>query len=421
MIKIKNYTNEELEYIKNNYDVMTIQQLSEKLNKTYNSISNAVRKLGIKKQIHKQWTEEENNFLKENYLYMTNEEMSKALKRTFNSISAQMDRLNLIRNKIWTNEEERYLKDNFMNMTHKEIGDVLGRTEQAVRAKCFDLSLYKKDIPWSDYELDFLKKNYKEMTNKEISKVLNRTENAIHLQGSRMGMKKYPYTCDYHYFDDIDTEDKAYWLGFLTADGWINKNDKSNTGTVGIELQYGDIEHLKKFNKSINGNYQITDRWRSCSLSKDKDKKHHMCVIRVFSSVMYNSLSKLGFDNDKSYSFKIPKIKDDLIRHYIRGYFDGDGCLCFTNKSFAVSFITASKFFNDGLLELLRLKGFNINESSYVNEFGTIMYNPSIDRIKDKIGFLNWIYKDSNIYLDRKYKKFLKVKEKYIADVSLAS
>ena len=416
MIKIKGYTNEELEYIKNNYGVMTVQQLSEKLNKTYNSIYNAVRKLGIKKQIHKQWTEEENNYLKENYLYMTNEEMSKILKRTFNSISAQMDRLNLIRNKAWSKEEEEYLKNNFINMTHKEIGEILGRTEQAVRAKCFDLNLYKMEVPWSDYELTFLKENYKEMTNKEIAKILNRTENAIHLQGSRMGIKKYPYTCDYHYFDQIDTEEKAYWLGFLTADGWINKSGKTNSCAIGIEIQYKDLEHLKKFNKSIHGNYKITDRWRECNISKYKDRKTHSCIIRIYSTNMYNSLCDLGFNENKSFSAKMPNIEDDLIRHYIRGYFDGNGTLCFTNKSFKVGFTTASKHFNCDLLKLLKIKGFNIIEFNYVNEFGTTIYSPNIERIKDKIKFLDWLYKDSNIYLDRKYKKYLKIKKKYITE-----
>ena len=421
MIKIRNYANEEIKYIEDNYNNLSVKQIAEKLNKKEGSIYNAIRKLGLKKQEHKPWTDEEKIFLKENYMNMTNGEIAIKLNRTFNSISAQMDNLGLIRSKPWTFEEEQYLIDNFKSMSHKDMGKVLNRTEDSVRAKCFDMDLYKKEIPWTEYELSFIRNNYMEMSNSEISKILNRSENAVHLKASKMGLKKYPYFCDYHYFDNIDTEEKAYWLGFISADGWISKSKDSNAGVVGIELQYSDINHLRKFNKSINGNYQITDRWRTCSLSKDKEKKNHMCVIRIFSLTMYNSLFNLGISNNKSYDVRIPNLREDLIRHYIRGYFDGDGCFTLTNKTFNISFITASEKFNNSIIEILSSQNMHISESSYVTDFGTKMYRPSINRIKDKIKFLDYIYKDSSIYLDRKYKKYLKAKEKYTANDGLAA
>jgi hypothetical protein len=272
--------------------------------------------------------------------------------------------------------------------------------------------LYKKEKPWEQWELDFVRDNYMEMSKKEISEILNRSLDAIQVKANRMGLKKSPYYCDYHYFDVIDTEEKAYWLGFLTADGWVNKNIKNGSGVIGIELQYGDIKHLKKFNKSLAGNYQITDRWRPCKIStKDPNKKHHTCIIRIFSLIMYNSLVKLGFANDKSYNFSMPKLSPELMRHYMRGYFDGDGCLTVTNKSFNVSFVTASKQINDDIVDMLQQQNIGFSEYSYVNDFDTLTFVPRINRYADKIKFLDWIYQDCNIYLDRKYKKYLKVKE----------
>ncbi len=420
MIKIRNYTQEELEYIKENYNNMTAQELAVKLNKSIGSINNVTRKMGLIKQSHKPWSFDEVEYLKSNYIEKTSEEIGKYLNRSVNSVNAERDKLGLVRNEQWSDKDICYLVDNFESMTHAEIGQILNRTEQAVRAKCFDLNLFKKELPWTDYEINFVKDYYMEMKTSEISKILNRTMSAIELKASRMGLKKYPYTCNYNYFDEIDTEEKAYWLGFFTADGWINKSKKTNAGVAGIELQYGDIGHLKKFNKSISGNYQITDRWRTCSLSKDKDKKNHMCCIRIFSSTMYNSLSKIGFSNDKSYDFHIPNIQQDLIKHYIRGYFDGDGCFCFTNKSFSISFITASHSLHEDLLKILEENSIKVNSRVFVNEYGTTMYRPEIYRFNDKINFLDWIYKDSNIYLDRKYKKYLKVKERYRTTTSLA-
>lgn len=419
MILIKDFTNDDIEYLTKNYKEMTIKQLAKDLNKTKYKISDALKKLGLKKQIHKNWTDEENVFLKENYLTMTNSELAEKLNRSFNSISTQLDRLNLCRNKPWTKEEEKYLIDNFINLSHREIGAYLNRTEQAVRAKCFDMDLYKKEIPWTEYELNFIKENYKELTNKEIAQILNRTENAIHLKASKMGIKKDTYSCNYHFFDTIDTEEKAYWLGFLTADGWISET-KEGHKSVGIELQYGDIEHLRKFNKSIEGNYKITDRWRICSVSKNNTKTHN-CVIRVYSKLMYDSLCELGFSTDKTYCIGIPLLRKDLIRHYVRGYFDGDGCFTLTNKTFKTNYITASKNFNDDMLNILSQElDIHIKNHSYVNEYETVMYRPDITRNEDKIKFLDYMYKDSTIYLDRKYKKYLKAKEKYDTTESLA-
>lgn len=414
------YTQEELDYIRKNYDNMTVREIAKNLNRNECGISTQAKKMGLSKQSHKQWTDEEIQYLKDNYIDKTSEEIGQYLGRPINSINSKRDELGLIRHEGWSKEEIDFLVNNFEIMTHLEIGKKINRTEQAVRAKCFDLNLYKKELPWTDEEIIFVKENYMEMTTSDISSILNRTPDAVQLKARKLGLKKYPYYCDYHYFDNIDTEEKAYWLGFLTADGWINKNEKNNAGVTGIELQYGDINHLKKFNKSIGGNYQITDRWRPCMISKYPDKKHHMCVIRIFSLTMYNSLIDKGFTKDKSYDFHIPDIRQDLIRHYLRGYFDGDGCFTFTNKSFHINFITASKMLNDDIYKILDSEGFHFSESSFVTEFNTRMYRINIFHHQDKINFLDWIYGDCTIYLDRKYKKYLKVKERYNNSQSLA-
>lgn len=420
MIKIRNYTQEELEYIKDNYDNMSANELAAKLNKSIGSINNATRKMWLIKQPHKQWTNEEIQYLKSNYINKTSNEIAEYLHRTIQSVDTERDKLGLVRNEAWSKEEVDYIVENFKSMTHKDMGENINRTEGAVRAKCFDLGLYKKEVPWKDWEIEFVRQNYMEMTTSEISKRLNRSENAIQLQASRMGLKKYPYTCDYHYFDEINTEEKAYWLGFLTADGWISKNDKSNVGVTGIELQYGDINHLKKFNKSIKGNYQITDRWRTCSISTYPNKKNHMCIIRIFSLTMYNSLVEKGFTKDKSYDCYIPHLRQDLVRHYMRGYFDGDGCFTFINKSLHINFVTASKMLNDDIIKILETENFNYTKSMFSTEFDTTMYKIHICTQEDQVRFLDWIYKDCSIYLDRKYKKYLKVKNSQITQDCLA-
>lgn len=420
MIKIKGYSDSDLKYIKDNYENKTNNELSLYLGKSVNSIQYAVSKMGLLKQPHKPWTKEEDEYLINNYIQLSSKQIADHLGRTVHSINARRDDLGLIRHEAWTVDEINYIKENYINLSHKEMGLHLNRSPGAVRAKCFDLNLYKKETPWEDWEFQFVKDNYINMTRKEIAEYLHRSQDAVQVKASRMGLKKYPYYCDYHYFDEIDTEEKAYWLGFLTADGWISKNEKTGAGVVGIELQYGDINHLRKLNKSINGNYSITDRWRKCSLS-DKDKKNHFCSLRIFSKSMYEDLSRFGFNSDKSYNIEFPKLPKYLMRHYIRGYFDGDGSFCLSNNSFHVGFVTASKDFADGIVSYLNSIGIEIKNYQIVNEYNTTIYRPDMSSLQGKIQLLDYMYKDCSIYLDRKYKKYLKAKQKYDSQDGLAA
>lgn len=419
-MKIKGYSDSDLKYIQDNYANKTNNELSLYLDKSVNSIQYAAGKMGLIKQPHKPWTKEEDEYLRDNYIQLSSEQMADYLGRTVQSINARRNDLGLVRHESWTISEINYIKENYLDMSHKEIGSHINRSEGAVRAKCFDLNLYKKEAPWEDWELQFVKDNYMNMTRREIAEYLNRSQDAVQLKASRIGLKKYPYYCDYHYFDEIDTEEKAYWLGFISADGWISKNQISNAGVVGIELQYNDIQHLKKFNKSINGNYKIIDRWRSCSLSLH-DKLNHLCAIRIFSIYMYEALEKLGFSSNKSYDLLFPDIPKHLYRHFIRGNFDGDGCLSVSNNKLHVSFCTASSKFKDDIISILDSVGVDIHDYSYVDDDGVTIYRPEATKNSEKIKLLDYMYQNATIYLDRKYKKYLKAKQKYDPQTGLAA
>ena len=410
------YTDKEIQFVRNNYKTMTMKQMAEILQINQCHIKNIMNELGLSKQRHRKWTEVEIQYIKENYEKMTADEIGVKLNRSRVSVYGQIKRLNLTKEPDYTDDEIQFIKDHYLFMTHEEIGKQLNRSSGSIRSKCMYLNLNKKELSWTDQEEAFLIANYASMNKREIAEILNRSVNAIQVRAHKCGLKKSPYTCNYHFFDKLDTEDKAYWFGFLMADGWISRNKKTNAGAVGIDLQYGDINHLRKFNKSIGGNYKITDRWRKCTLSKD-DTKHHHCTIRIFSHIMYESLEKLGFNQDKTFNCRFPKISNELLRHFLRGYFDGDGCFGYSKNRLGVRFCTASKSLNDDIISFLKENNYSIYEYCCVNEFGTTIYYPEINKDADKIRFLDYLYQDSNIYLDRKYYKYLKVKEYYNAKV----
>lgn len=314
----------------------------------------------------------------------------------------------------WTNEEEKYLIDNYMTTMYCDIAKVLNKTESAIRAKCFELNLVKNNA-WSSNEIEYLKENYGKKSVKEIAAHLNRTENSVRLKANKNELKKSPYNCNYDFFKNVDSEEKAYWLGFIASDGWITVNEKSNSGTIGIELQYKDVNHLKKFNKSICGNYKIDTLNKTCEVSPYPDRIHKMCRIRIFSIDMVNDLYKFGVTTDKTYNFHIPNIPENLIRHFIRGYFDGDGCVRTRTRKLAsgqaieyplCDFSSVDINFLEELRQYIYDK-LSICSYIYTEESGCRRL--CIHKNEHTMIFLNYLYNDAEIYLDRKYEKYLSI------------
>ena len=135
---------------------------------------------------------------------------------------------------------------------------------------------------------------------------------------------------DQHFFDCIDTEEKAYWLGFIYANGYVIKTAKNHE--LGIELSVLDIEHLYKLNHIFNDYYKITKKMKSLNQidrfndNVERNKYSEMCSIRIYSKSIYNGLISNNIVQNKTKSNIFPKINDKkLFLHFLRGYIDGDG------------------------------------------------------------------------------------------------
>lgn len=202
-------------------------------------------------------------------------------------------------------------------------------------------------------------------------------------------MAENKYTCNDRFFENIDTEEKAYWLGFVTADGWL-----TDRGMLGIKLHKKDRSHLVKFREAIESNHRIYDY---------DDGSVSLCVQR---QAINSSLRKLGITPRKSLTATPATVSSDLYKHYWRGLVDGDGTLIHDPRP---------KF-------ILDLAGtFNI-----VSEFARFCYqfcdtaaiprqygNLWRFRLQSKAGFsavADEIYKDSTVYLNRKYHKYVSMK-----------
>lgn len=195
------------------------------------------------------------------------------------------------------------------------------------------------------------------------------------------------------YFEIIDTEEKAYWLGFLCADGYVAANEDK----IELTLAEKDLAHLEKYKASLNLTNKI------CYRSATKAYR-----ISFRSQKCKSDLIKLGCIPQKSLKLEFPSDKQvplNLIRHFCRGYFDGDGCICNTDNTFSLSFIGTENFIN-GFLNVAPQSMYKNNKITNVHRKGGAK-RYMLSAQEDAIIFLNWLYKDSSIYLDRKYELYL--------------
>lgn len=159
--------------------------------------------------------------------------------------------------KIWTKEEEELLKELTLNgKTRQEVASVFGVTVSSIQNKVRRMKLTKKP-------------------NKNI-----------------------------RFFKEINTEEKAYWLGFIYADGYVVYNKEQGNYELGIEISEVDKEHLNKFNKCFNNEFKVTTRQRtfkSGSVVK-------MCSVRVYSKDLVEDLINNQIVPSKSYSEIFPII-----------------------------------------------------------------------------------------------------------------
>ena len=201
------------------------------------------------------------------------------------------------------------------------------------------------------------------------------------------------YKVNESYFDRIDTPDKAYWLGFIYADGHNSKREDSIT----IGLKESDASHLYKFRESIGSDHNI--KIYNCTGFNPHNK---VAILQIYSKSLSKCLKAKGCVHNKTDRLEFPDIPKSLCSHFVRGYFDGDGCITylFDKKGFIRLrfYIAVNDPFSNQLKELLEsILGIRVK----LYDQGKIkrLY---VFKQKHILKLLEWIYNESTISLDRK-------------------
>lgn len=221
----------------------------------------------------------------------------------------------------------------------------------------------------------------------EISEYFNVSKKTIYNWCKKHRIEKPVKSCfrkyrelDVSYFNNIDNEEKAYYLGLIMSDGSLNEK------VVEISLKNEDSYILERLANNLNmGGYVLGNK-------KNNTQKR----LSICSKHMVKSLEKYTVIPNKTFIVDMPNIDKDLLRHFLRGYFDGDGYIGERTCSLIISSETFLKSFESYYYSLFSDK---IHVRKIKNSY-------CIDFYKRNRKFINFIYKNNNISLIRKYEKF---------------
>lgn len=210
------------------------------------------------------------------------------------------------------------------------------------------------------------------------------------------------YDLNEYYFDQIDTEEKAYILGFIYADG----NNLFQTNRVSINLSIKDEEILKKFSNIFYGKEIL----KYSSRKNENGQIFKYVSLNLYSKHMSQHLSTIGVMERKSHKLTFPEWLDkSLYQHFIRGLIDGDGWIYLptNNRESPNVGLICTRSINDFLKEYYE-KEFNIKSylaKAYKQDFD-VMCEIRVKNYHQCKIFLDWLYKDTTIYLQRKYELY---------------
>lgn len=220
--------------------------------------------------------------------------------------------------------------------------------------------------------------------------------------GWAMGIK---HPINHTFFDDIDSEAKAYILGLIYADGCMEQNRY----TWSISLKRSDRYLLEKISNYIFGCRNLQKTRYNNARSKVTGKRIGLSQLKIDNAHMCSSLEKYGVTPFKMYSSEFPTLlREEFYPHFIRGMIDGDGWILPSKNRQPSVHLLATPHITNKLCEILdKFKWVHsVDKKTYKQKDGKDgLYELRIRSYKNCVPFLEWIYKDATIWLERKYNK----------------
>lgn len=278
-----------------------------------------------------------------------------------------------------------------------------------------------RPIPESEHDNVIKIYTTSKMGSRKIGALYNSTQYHVDkiLKSAGIKMKTVAETnrkhfCNEHFFDQIDTEEKAYFFGLLYADG-CNKPYQSE---ITLALSETDKHILDSFS-------HVIETGRPVYLYKISEKdptRQNVAKLVISNKHMCNILENHGMVRAKTLIKEFPQVildsNEDIQRHFIRGYFDGNGSIGvtygqrLTDKVVGIIMHITSTEDMCNNIQYLVYKYCNVHCNVRLPDTDHIYsYDVSLCRLKDCLTLCNWLYHDSTLYLERKHEKYMLLKE----------
>lgn len=387
------------------------------------------------------WTEKEISLAKELYLkgYSFNEIASQTNHSEI-AVTKKIQGLGINNRKVlWTDEDLHILRDLFnQGLSYSEIAQKLGKTVRACQGKAVRLGLKKKECNvweknsradiWTNEEVEkllYCAKNYTSYA--EISKIMGRSVNAItyklyelhiHIKEKSIiekSLYRRAYSVDDNYFETIDSQKKAYWLGWLITDGYViseintKRNGVNNVNHIGLHLQKTDYSVLEELKTELKASYPISTRKRSVREIKNGKtiNSNESCTLEFSSAKMVQDLAKYGIHQNKTYDVVFPKELDSkYYPGFIAGVISGDGCINIKlnhGKTYLLRCIIAGTLDLIDNIKNILVKEIGVNPDKKItkNKDSKCLYTLELNQT-ETIALYYWLQKNGISLMERK-------------------
>lgn len=308
------------------------------------------------------------------------------------------------------NVTRKISKDNYQHIidlynsgkTQQEIADLYGCGKHIICTIMKSAGVevrpngFTKDDANTMYEMY---KNGKKLS--EIAEIYGVDRHTVGRVFKRNGLvvDRKKYHCNEHYFDTIDSGDKAYILGLLWSDGC----NSVNIGKITIQLQERDKQILEDISEAIQSDRPL---WFS-NLNVKNHNWSNTYAFTIRSKYMSDLLSSYGMVPRKSLVLEFPKWLDkSLYSHFIRGYMDGDGSICYSQQKnvLRINMVGTKNFLNivQKICSEIDVKTYLYHKDGHNDATYTLYTTSNSGTLK----FLQWIYNDANLKLQRKFDKY---------------
>jgi hypothetical protein len=211
------------------------------------------------------------------------------------------------------------------------------------------------------------------------------------------------YSINENFFDEFN-ENSLYVLGILYADGYHNEKRKS----IRLSLKESDEELLLKINNLIGSN-------RPLGVDTSRGEGYTQKYLDINNVIISEKLLRLGCVQNKTFKITFPDfLPQENLKHFIRGYYDGDGGLTIyeiidkktkkLTQKYKLTF-RGTKDFCEKLKFFLNIE-LGVGGSISIEKIPSLSYSGKNQIIE----ILDYVYSDSTIYMDRKYQKYKTIK-----------